>query len=194
MSSKKSTAAPAAGTTLDAATLVNQVESVFTDADALRASGATNLAMVRTARVNVLQRVRDGLAAKLGTNAPEVTTLDGAIADDTALATALSAQGDLASKPPVVADDHETVVQGFVRDAAGKAAAGVKVALAQPKGEPLATATTGKDGHFLLRARAGTKAEVPTAIELRVHDKRHPAPVELERGNGVVFTSVRLEA
>lgn len=180
--------------TVDAATLVNQVEAIFTDADTLRASGATNLALVRNARANVMQRVRDNLATKLGSTAAEVTALDSAIAADTSFASALSAQGDLATKPPVAAADNETVVQGFVRDASGKAAAGVKVALAQPKGEPLATAVSGKDGHFVLRTRAATKAEIPTALELRVHDKRHPTPVELDRGNGVVFTSVRLEA
>jgi hypothetical protein len=70
----------------------------------------------------------------------------------------------------------------------------VKVALAQPKGEPLATTTTAKDGHFIVRTRATVKTEVPTAIELRIHDKGHPTPVELERGaNGVVFTTVYLK-
>ena len=191
---KAATTSPVARPTMDAATLINQVEAVFTDGDAARAAGSLNLATIRTARANVLQRVRDGIAARFGATAPAVAALDTRLAADTALATALEAQGELATKPRVTADDHETVVHGFVRDASGKAASGVKVALAQPKGEPLVTTTTAKDGYFLLCTRAATKGEVPTAIELRVHDKRHPTPVELERGTGVVFTTVRLEA
>ena len=53
--------AAATSTTIDAATLVSQVEAVFTDADAARATALRNLASVRTARTNVMQRVRDGL-------------------------------------------------------------------------------------------------------------------------------------
>ena len=195
MSSKKPAAASSSGgTSIDASTLVNQVDGLFSDADAARATGLTNLANVRTARTYVMQRVRTDLATKLGAQAPEVAALDTTIASDTALASSLAAQGELAAKPAVTADDHETVVHGFVKDAANKGAAGVKVALAQPKGDPLATTTTAKDGHFVVRARATVKTEVPTAIELRVHDKGHPTPVELERGaTGVVFTTVYLK-
>ncbi len=96
MSTKKSST-PSTGTTVDASTIVNQVEGMFTNADTARAAGSTNLAMIRSARVNVLQRVRDRLGAK----DPEAAVLDARLAADQELAAALSAQGALASKPRV---------------------------------------------------------------------------------------------
>jgi hypothetical protein len=165
---------------------------VFPAADAARAAAFKNLATVRTARVNVLQRVRDNTDPA---NAAALATLDARLTGDRALARNLATLGEIAAKPPVTADELETVVHGFVRDAEGRGVAGVKVALAVPKGEPLATATTDKDGHFVVRTRAATKPEIPDTIELRVHDRRHSSPVTLERGGtGVAFTTVRLEA
>lgn len=192
MSTKKP--APAGSVTFDAASIAKTFEQLFTDADTLRAAALTNLANTTTARTVVMQRQRDALAAKLGANAPAVTQLDTAISDDTSLAKALGAQGAAAAQPPVTAAADETVVQGVVRDAAGKPASGVKLSLAQPKGDVLATTSSAKDGHFVLRHKAAAKAEVPDKIEVRVHDKRHPTPVELERGaNGVSFIAVHLE-
>ncbi len=189
MSSKSS---PVAGTiSVDAATLLDQIDGVFPAADVARAAAFTNLATIRTARTNVLQRVRDGLAPA----APEIAVLDAQLAEDRALATKLAALGEVAAKPPVTADDLDTVVHGFVQDAAGQAVAGVRIALAVPKGEPLATVTTGKDGYFVVRTRAATKPEIPSTLELRVPDNRHSSPITLERGRtGVAFTTIRLEA
>jgi hypothetical protein len=191
MSTKKPP--PVGSTTFDASTIATSFEQLFTDADALRAATLSNLANTRTARTVVMQRERDDLATKLGANAPEVTQLDAAIADDTTLAKSLAAQGAAAAQPPVTAAADETVVQGVVRDATGKPASGVKVSLAEPKGEVLATSSSAKDGHFVLRHKAAAKTEVPDKIELRVHDKRHPTPIELDRGNGVAFVTVNLE-
>jgi hypothetical protein len=192
MSTKKPL--PAGSVTFDASSIATMFEQMFSDADSLRAAALTNLANTRTARTVVMQRERDALAAKLGANAPEVTQLDAAIASDATLAKALGAQGAAAAHPPVTAADDETVVQGVVRDAAGKPASGVKLALAQPKGDVLATTSSAKDGHFVLRHKAVAKTEVPAKLELRVHDKRHPSPLEVERGaTGVSFVSVHLE-
>ncbi len=183
---------PGAGTvSVDAATLLDQIDGVFPAADAARAAAFANQATVRTARMNVLQRVRDNLAP----NAPELAMLDAKLAEDRELATKLAALGEVAAKPRVTADDLETVVHGYVRDAAGHGVGGVRLALAAPKGEPLATVSTGKDGHFVLRTRAATEREIPSTVELRVHDNRHSSPVTIERGaTGVAFTTVRLEA
>ncbi|MEO8845439.1 MAG: carboxypeptidase-like regulatory domain-containing protein [Kofleriaceae bacterium] len=191
MSTKKPT--PAGSVTFDVSSVATSFEQLFGDADALRAAGLTSLANTRTARTVVMQRERDNVAATLGANAPEVTQLDAAIADDTALAKSLSAQGTAAAQPPVTAAADETVVQGVVRDATGKPASGVKVSLAEPKGDVLTTTSSAKDGHFVLRHKAAAKTEVADKIEVRVHDKRHPTPIELERGNGVAFVTVNLE-
>jgi hypothetical protein len=186
---------PAAGSvTFDTASIANAFEKLFTDADALRAATLTSLANTRAARTVVMQRDRDALAAKLGVTAPEVAQLDATIADDSALAKALAAQGAAAAQPPVTAAATETVVQGVVRDGSGKPASGVKLSLAQPKGEVLATTSSASDGHFVLRSKAAAKAEVPDKLEVRLHDKRHPTPLELERSaNGVSFIVVHLE-
>ena len=96
MSTKKPST-PSAGTTVDASTVLNQVEGMFTDADTARATGSMNLATIRSARVNVLQRVRD----RLGGNGPEAAVLDVRLAADKEFAAALSAQGALATKPRV---------------------------------------------------------------------------------------------
>jgi Carboxypeptidase regulatory-like domain len=192
MSTKKP---PAAGSmTFDASSIARSFEQLFDDADSLRAAALTSLANTRTARTVVLQRERDQVAAKLGANAPEVAQLDAAITDDSALAKALAAQGAAAAQPPVTAAADETVVQGVVRDATGKPASGIKVSLAQPKGDVLATTSSAKDGHFVLRHKAAAKTEVPVTIELRIHDKRHATPIEVERGHGVAFVTVNLEA
>ena len=192
MSSKK--AAPSGSTvTIDAATLVAEDDNAFANADAARVRVLGNLASLRTARTNVMQRVRTNLATKLGATAPEVAALDATLASDADLVKSLNAQHDLASKPAITAEPDETVVQGFVRDASGKGVGGVKLDLAQPKGEPVATVTTAKDGHFLLRHKAAAKADVPAKVEVRVHDKRHPTPIELERSTGVSFVTVNLE-
>jgi hypothetical protein len=176
---------------VDAAILIDQIDGVFPAADAARAAAFSNLSAVRTARMNVLQRVRD----RLPPNAPEVAALDEQLAEGRALASKLAALGGLAAKPPVTAGELETVAHGFVCDAAGHGVAGVRIALAVPKGEALDTVTTGTDGHFVLRTSAATKLEIPSTVELRVLDNRHPSSVTLERGRtGVVFTTVRLEA
>lgn len=175
---------------VDAATLVDQIDGVFPAADEARAAAFTNQATVLAARANVLQRVRDNLAP----DAPELATLDAKLGEDRALATKLATLGGVAAKPLVTANDLETVVHGFVRDAAGHGVGGVRVALAVPKGEPLASVTTAKDGHFVVRTRAATQDEIPNRFELRVHDDRHSSPVTFERGGtGVTFTTVRLE-
>jgi hypothetical protein len=141
-----------------------------------------------------MQRVRGDLAAALGAEAPAVTALDASIAANTAFATSLATQSSLAANPPQPAAPDETVVQGFVRDTASKPVSGVKVTMAQPKGDVLASTSSAKDGHFVLRHKAASKAEVPDRLEVRVHDKRHPTPIELERGsNGVAFVMVHLE-
>ncbi|MFT3692982.1 MAG: hypothetical protein QM831_07565 [Kofleriaceae bacterium] len=188
MSAKKSK--PQASTTsLDASALVSEDATFTAGVDAARTDMLATVAAIRTARVATLQRAR----AK--TTGEAATALDARIAADTAVMKSAVSQSDAATKPDVTADSHETVVHGFVRDANGKGVAGVKLDLAQPKGDPLASVVSGKDGHFVLRATAATKAEIPDKVELRVHDKRHPTPVELERGtNGVTFTSVSLES
>jgi hypothetical protein len=190
---KKATTSNETTATADVASLITTLQAPLENADAERAASLAALASARTARGYMLQRKRDTLAATLGEQAPEVTALDASIKATAALATSLATQSSLAAKPPPAAAPDETIVHGFVRDSASKPVAGVKVALAQPKGDVLATTSSAHDGHFTLRHRAATKADIPDHIEVRVHDKRHPTPIELERGNGVAVIMVHLE-
>lgn len=101
-------------------------------------------------------------------------------------------ESTLATKTPPVAGTGETVVHGFVRDAAGKAVEGIKLTLAVPKGDALDSTASAKDGYFVLRFKVGR--EQPQQLELRVHDKRHPDPIDLEHGESTMFVMVRLES
>jgi hypothetical protein len=190
---KKTTTTDQGGTTVDVASALTELQRPLTNADAMRAASLSSLASARTAVGNMMQLQRNNLAASVGANAAAVTALDASIKANSAVATSLSTQSGLAAKPPPTAADDETIVHGFVRDSASKPVAGVKVALAQPKGDVLATTSSAKDGHFTLRHKAATKAEVPDRIEVRVHDKRHPASIELDRGHGVAIVLVKLE-
>lgn len=194
MKKTSTTTTDSATATIDVAAVLSELQRPLADADEQRAASLASIASLRTARGYMMQRERDDLAATLGAAAPEVAALDATIKANTTLATKLSTLSGLAAKPPPVAADDETIVHGFVRDSASKPVAGVKVALAQPKGDVLATTSSAKDGHFTLRHKAATKADVPDRIEVRVHDKRHPTPIELERGTGVAIVLVHLEA
>jgi hypothetical protein len=179
-------------TTVDVASILSALHRPFETADADRATSLASIANARVARGYMMKRVRDERALRLGVDAPEVVKLDAAIAANTELAVSLATESNLAATPQPTAAAGETIVRGFVRDAAGVAVEGVKLTLAEPKGDVLATTASAKDGHFVLRHE--TKREkVPEKIEVRVHDKRHPDPIDLERGNGVVIVMVRLE-
>jgi hypothetical protein len=189
---KKSTNNETSATT-DVASLLSKLQAPLENADDDRAASLAGIASARSARGYMLQRKRDTLAGALGAHAPEVTALDAAIKANASIATSLHTQSSLAAKPPPAAAPDETIVHGFVRDSASKPVAGVKVALAQPKGEVLATTSSANDGHFTLRHKAATKADVPDRVEVRIHDKRHPTPIELDRGNGLSVILVHLE-
>jgi hypothetical protein len=190
---KSSNTADPGTASVDVAAILSELQRPLANADEMRAASLASLASARTARGYMMQGQRDALAAALGPSDPQVTALEASIKSNSAVATSLAMASSLAAHPLPPAADDETVVHGFVRDSASKPVAGVKVALAQPKGEVLATTSSAKDGHFVLRHKAATKAEVPERIELRVHDKRHPSPIELERGNGVAIALVHLE-
>jgi hypothetical protein len=184
---------PPGTTNVDVASLVRALREPFETADADRAGTLERLANARTARGYMLQRKREDLAAALGPTAPAVTALDTSITANTRLAISLATFASLAAKPPPEAAPEETIVHGFVRDATGRPVAGVKVTLAQPKGGELATTSSARDGRFVLRHRAAAAAEVPGELELRVHDKRHPTPIDVDRGDGVAIVTVSLE-
>lgn len=191
MSTKKPTSD--GSVTFDASQLASQLDAMFTTGDALRARVLGHLAQATTARSYLLERTRADLAARLGAHAPEVAKLDATIATATANATSLAAQSDLAARPTPTADPDETVIHGFVRDAENKPVAGVKLTLAEPKGTTKVTATSAKDGHFVLRHPA-PKPDTEHGLELRVHDARHPTPIELEHGaGGVTYLTVHLK-
>lgn len=180
-------------TTVDVASILGELHASFEHADSARSTALASLASARTARGYMLQRRRDDLASYLGAHAPEVTALEASVNMNARLVRTISLQSHVAAKPPPAAVPDETIVHGFVRDSAGQPVASVKVALAPPNGDVIATGTSGKDGHFVLRYKAKTKADVPDRIELRVHDKRQPTPIEVERGTGVAVLMVHLE-
>lgn len=186
MSARKPTA-----TTIDLSALARAVLAPLDKADAERAADLASLANAHVARGYMMKRVRDRRAGKLGPSAPEVIALDAALAANTELATTLAMESRLATKPPPVAAAGETVVYGFVRDVAGRPVEGLKLSVAPPKGKVLDDAESAKDGYFVLRFKVAR--EHSEELELRVHDKRHPDPIDLDLGEPTTFVMVRLE-
>ncbi|MEJ7602130.1 MAG: carboxypeptidase-like regulatory domain-containing protein [Kofleriaceae bacterium] len=178
-------------TTIDMSALVRAVLAPFDKADDERAANLANLANSRIARGYMMQRVRDKRAAKLGPAAPEVLALDNLIVANTELATALAMESTVATKTSPVAGAGETVVHGFVRDAANKPVEGIKLTLVPPNGEVLDRTASAKDGYFVLRTKV--PREQPQQLELRVHDKRHRDSIRLDREESPMFVTVRLE-
>lgn len=180
-----------AAITIDLTSLARAVLAPLDKADADRAANLSSLANAHLARGYVMKRVRDRRAAKLGPSAPEVIALDAVLIANTELATALAMESTLATKSPPIAAAGETVVYGFVRDPAGKSVEGVKLSVAPPKGRVLDDAESAKDGYFVLRFKVAREHLVQ--LELRVHDKRHPDPIDLELGEPTTFVMVQLE-
>ncbi len=180
-----------AATTIDLTALARSVLAPLEKADADRAANLASLANAHVARGYMMKRVRDRRAAKLGPSASEVVALDAALAANAELATTLAMESTMATKSPPVAGAGETIVYGFVRDPAGKPVEGVKLSVAPSKGKPLDDVESAKDGYFVLRFKVAR--EHPAELELRVHDKRHPDPIGLDRGEPTRFVMVQLE-
>jgi len=185
MSTRRPTA-----TTIDLSALARAVIAPLGKADADRAANLASLASAHVARGYMMKRVRDARAARLGPAVPEVAALDAALAANSELATALAMEGTLATKSPPVAAAGETVVYGFVRDATGMAVEGVKLTVVPARGKTLDDAESARDGYFVLRFTAAR--EHFAQLELRVHDKRHPDPIDLDLGDPTTFVLVQL--
>lgn len=180
-------------TTVDVASILAELHAPFEHADAMRASSLGEMASARAARGYMLLRKRNELRAVLGAEAAPVAALESSINANAKLAKSLASLSNLAASPPPAPVPDEMIVHGFVRDAAGKPVAGVKVAIAYPGGETLTTASTRKDGHFTLRQKTGKSSASSDNFEVRVLDKRHPATLDVERGDGVAVLMVHLE-
>ncbi|MGN6105664.1 MAG: hypothetical protein ACTHU0_11210 [Kofleriaceae bacterium] len=176
--------------TIDFGELLRTGDRLFAAADQARASALGQLAGLRTARSYVLQRERAELA-DAGVSPDRLASLDGAIARTTELARSLAAQAELAGRSIPIAKPDEAIVYGFVRTADGRAASGVKLLLADAKGQVFDSSATDGDGHFQLRA---ILEKVPRRLQLQVHHGNKPVVVEVDLvPGGVELVPVRVD-
>jgi hypothetical protein len=162
---------------------VNQVsdgiEKTFRELDEARAAALGELAEVSAARLNVRQRDRDRLAAKLGEDHPRVAATAQAVAFGRSLLAELKLEQQAAAAKPIVVDERSWALHGVVLDAERQPQPGLTVAVG-PSGAPPAqtvTATTDEHGYFGLKGLVGDES------------RRQPLSVRVLRRGRLLRTS-----
>ena len=183
MTTRKTTKTPPptddASASFDLGQVASQFDARYTEGDAARARGLSRIAMVNTARANMLRRQR-AEASDAG-KADVAKDLDATITATEHDASVLTAAAVVATKPVPVPKADETIVHGLIHNAKS----GLEVSLVDDKGHTTATGKVSADGHFLLRAPTGK-------VSLRVHDDHHPAPIEVHPdAKRIAFVVVR---